>query len=334
MSSGDPPEVETAEDVRLRGPDLALPDELIERILRGEPIDAAAAPDARLLAAFVATLQRAGQPGELGGQAAAVAAYRWALKNRASRAHARRRTRPSVRAGIAGAAVVGALGAGAVVAAATGSLPAPLQTVAHVLFGAPPPAEHPGGDESPAGAEATEPSTDKLTPIPSPSPRVGISAPAAPPTPMSGQSGSSPGAIAVGPAEPEANGALGPQTGTLFAEGPAASPATHPDSAPSTPSASPSGSSPANAKPKGAPPAHPEPAGGPPADVEPKGAPPAPVEPRATPPERPEPPEVPAPPANVEPKAGPPADVARAGNPPAPAVELPADPTEVVEQPG
>ena len=187
--SGDAPLVGIPGDMRrLLEDDPDLPDELIDRILDGQPVDASAPPEAHLLAEWVATLRSAAQPSELRGEPSAVAAFLWAQRSSPGRGSSQRQLHPSVRKGIAGAAIVGAISAGGVVAAATGSLPAPLQVVAHVLFGAhPPPADDSGGDE-PAGRDFASPlPADVLKPIPNQPPPVGASTPSASPDPASGQ---------------------------------------------------------------------------------------------------------------------------------------------------
>ena len=129
--SGDAPLVGIPEDMpRLLESDPDLPDELIDRILDGQPVDASAPLEAHLLAEWVATLRSAAQQSELRGEPSAVAAFLWAKRSSPGRGSSQRQLHPSVRKGIAGAAIVGAISAGGVVAAATGSLPAPLQVVA------------------------------------------------------------------------------------------------------------------------------------------------------------------------------------------------------------
>ena len=175
--SGDAPLVGIPEDMpRLLESDPDLPDELIDRILDGQPVDASAPLEAHLLAEWVATLRSAAQQSELRGEPSAVAAFLWAKRSSPGRGSSQRQLHPSVRKGIAGAAIVGAISAGGVVAAATGSLPAPLQVVAHVLFGAhPPPADDSGGDE-PTGSDFASPlPADVLKPIPNQPSSVGTS---------------------------------------------------------------------------------------------------------------------------------------------------------------
>lgn len=134
----------------------ALPGMVIDQILGGEPVGAEAAPEARALVVWVATLQQPARPGELRGQATAVAAYAWAAKTHAVRARSSPGMRPAVSAKAVAAALVGVVGMGGIAAAADGSLPAPMQHIAHVLFGAPPPAGDTGSDD-PTGGSAPVP---------------------------------------------------------------------------------------------------------------------------------------------------------------------------------
>jgi hypothetical protein len=309
--SGDPPLVGIPEEMpRLLESDPDLPDELIDRILDGQPVDASAPSEAHLLAEWVATVRSAAQQSELRGEPSAVAAFLWAHRFSPGRGSRQRQLHPSVRKGIAGAAIVGAISAGGVVAAATGSLPAPLQVVAHVLFGAhPPPADDSGGDE-PTGSDFASPlPADVLKPIPNQPPSVGTSTPSASPDPASGQPDVRAETDALAPAPTDTHSTVSePETAAAHA------PSTQPESP---------GGPPAGVEPNGAPPESP---GGPPAGVEPNGAPPespgelpAGVEPKG------------APPAGVEPKGAPPESP---GGPPAPAVDRSQDPTGMVEQPG
>jgi hypothetical protein len=303
----DPPVAEIPDDRRFPFP--ALRDELIDRILCGQPIDSSAPEEAHLLAEWVATLRRPARPGELRGEPWVVAAFLWAVRYSGARESNRRQLRPSVRAGIAGAAIVGAISAVGVAAAATGSLPVPLQAVAHVLFGAPPPsADDSGGDEPTGSAGTFRLPADLRTPIPSQPPPVGISMPSTPPEPAPGQPDVSAEKSALAPTATDTYGTTGLQE-------------TAPALAPSEPPES-SGGPPADVEPKGAPPESPKPPGGPPADVGPKAAPPA----------QPESPG--GPPAQVERKAALPRQPNEVGNPPAPAVDLSQGRTAMAEQPG
>jgi hypothetical protein len=257
--SGDAPLVGIPEDMpRLLESDPDLPDELIDRILDGQPVDASAPLEAHLLAGWVATLRSAAQQNELRGEPSAVAAFRWAKTSSSGRRSRQRQLHPSVRKGIAGAAIVGVISTGGVVAAATGSLPAPLQVVAHVLFGANlQPADDSGGDE-PAGSDFASPlPADVLKPIPNQPPSVGTSTPSASPDPASSQ-----------PDVRAETDALVPAATATHST--ASQPETAAADAASTPPES-KGGPPAGVEPRGAPPESP---GGPPAGVEPRGAPP------------------------------------------------------------
>jgi hypothetical protein len=277
--SGDPPLVGIPEEMpRLLESDPDLPDELIDRILDGQPVDASAPSEAHLLAEWVATVRSAAQQSELRGEPSAVAAFLWAHRFSPGRGSRQRQLHPSVRKGIAGAAIVGAISAGGVVAAATGSLPAPLQVVAHVLFGAhPPPADDSGGDE-PTGSDFASPlPADVLKPIPNQPPSVGTSTPSASPDPASGQPDVRAETDALAPAPTDTHSTVSePETAAAHA------PSTQPESP---------GGPPAGVEPNGAPPESP---GELPAGVEPKGAPPAGVEPKGAPPESPGGPPAPA----------------------------------------
>jgi hypothetical protein len=299
--NGDAPLVGIPGDMpRLLESDPDLPDELIDRILDGQAVEASAPLEAHLLAGWVATLRSAAQQSELRGEPSAVAAFLWAKRSSPGRGSSQRQLHPSVRKGIAGAAIVGAISAGGVVAAATGSLPAPLQVAAHVLFGVnSPPADDSGGAEPPSSDVASPLPADVLKPIPNQPPSVGTSTPSASPDPSSGQPEVRAETDALAPAATDTHNAAG-QPETAAAD------------APSTPPESPGGP-PAGVEPNGGPPELP---GGPPAGVEPNGG----------------PPELPGePPAGVEPKGAPPESP---GGPPAAAVDRSQNPTGMVEQPG
>jgi hypothetical protein len=291
MSAGDPSWEEVQANVlHLSGRDSALPDELVDRILRSEPVDAGAAPEALALAGMVTTLRRPARPVELRGAASAVAAYRREVTACALKEQRHRRLRPSVSARIAAAALVGSVGMGGVaVAAVNGSLPAPLQHFAHVLFGAPPvPADDDrGGDE--AGG---------LDPVP-----------ALPDTSSLG-SQDSPGTATSGvPAEPATSVDLVEPGGDTHIGAPGTSPATGTTDADATDSTSPeiAESAPtADGHPAGAP----RSPGGPALQDRPTGPPseppalPTPPAPQASPP-APAAPEPPAPPEPRGPDVGP-----------------------------
>jgi hypothetical protein len=305
----------------------ALSDELIDRILRGQPIDTKAPREAHLLAEWVDELRRPARPGELRGASMAVADFLWAKRSSRRPVSRPRQKRIPIRAGIAGAAVLGAVGGGVAVAAATGSLPAPLQAVAHVLFGAPSPSAGDASGNPPAGrAPSIQLPAEAPTPVPSQPPAVGISTPAASPEPASGHPDVSAETISLAPkgTDPDSTAI---QQGTA----PVDTRSGQPES-PGRPAAEPThkGEPSADVRPRsGRTPPRRERLSRPPTDVEPEGAPrestggpPANVEPKAAPPERPKAPGRSA------------ADVEEAGTPPAPAVEMSKDPTEVVEQPG
>jgi hypothetical protein len=168
MSAGDPSWEEVQANVlHLSGRDSALPDELVDRILRSEPVDVGAAPEALALAGMVTTLRRPARPVELRGAASAVAAFRREMTTCAPKDQRHRRLRPYVSARIVAAVFAGSLGMGGIaVAAVDGSLPAPLQHLAHVLFGAPPaPADDDRGGDGAGGPDPvpTLPDTSSLS---------------------------------------------------------------------------------------------------------------------------------------------------------------------------
>jgi len=168
MSAGDPSWEEVQANVlHLSGRDSALPDELVDRILRSEPVDVGAAPEALALAGMVTTLRRPARPVELRGAASAVAAFRREMTTCAPKDQRHRRLRPYVSARIVAAVFAGSLGMGGIaVAAVDGSLPAPLQQLAHVLFGAPPaPADDDRGGDGAGGPDPvpTLPDTSSLS---------------------------------------------------------------------------------------------------------------------------------------------------------------------------
>ena len=132
---------------------LALDDETLERLLTGELSPAQAPPGYAEVAAVLAATAAPPTPDELAGQAAALAELRAATRPRRALAHTRRVAGPPRRrwAGLAAAALVGALVTGGVAVAATGSLPAPVRNVARsILDGA-------GGDLGPATPTRPDP---------------------------------------------------------------------------------------------------------------------------------------------------------------------------------
>ena len=129
--------------------DEALPEGVVDRVLCGEPVGAGVAQEALVLAELVTALRQPARPVELRGEAAAVAAYRREMRAHSGREGPAPRLRPYVSARIVAAVFAGSLGMGGIaVAAVDGSLPAPLQDLAHVLFGAPvaPADDDRGGD--------------------------------------------------------------------------------------------------------------------------------------------------------------------------------------------
>lgn len=174
--------------LRLPGPDAVLPDRMLAGILCGRPVRVGAPPEALALSDLVIALRRPALPDELHGEGAALAAYRQAMStDDLEEEQVPRPLRPSVGPKIAAVALAASLGMGGVAAAAAGgSLPDPLQDIAHVLFGAPP-AHSDSNDESDLGDTAPipmptdastrspnpwDPSTTSPTPLPTDSPTL------------------------------------------------------------------------------------------------------------------------------------------------------------------
>jgi len=298
--------------------DPVLPDELIDQILRGQPVEVGTAPGGLALAELVTTLREPARPVELRGEARAAAAHRWEMKTRALKEQRHRRLRPSVSARIAAAAFVGSLGMGGIAAAAAdGSLPAPLQHLAHVFFGAPPAhADGQRGDDATGGAGPVPMSTDTSTPTPLESPGTSTSGVPADTAFDRCAQGMAAAQFCDDIVEPGREPEIG-EPGTNPTTDSTASSATD-STSPEVAEAAPP---PAHGHPAGAPPAPPAGSPAPPAVPAPlaqSGGSPAPPAPPAVP-APPAPPAVPvpqAPPALQAPQA-PPA-------PPAPAVEQPA----------
>jgi len=132
-------------------PDESLLDMLFER----RPLPPGAPQEMHDLARMFATLDGPAEPGELAGEAEALAAFRRLASRAGGRPAAvrpmrRGRPRPSarVRAGLAAAMTALVAGVAGTAAAYTGALPDPAQEVAHVMVGAPAP--HHGGPQRPA----------------------------------------------------------------------------------------------------------------------------------------------------------------------------------------
>jgi len=116
---------------------LALDEETVERLLAGDLPPSEVPPGYAQVAALLAATAAEPTPEELAGQAEVLAELRavtW--KPRRAAAHTRRAARPPRRrwAGLAAAALVGALVTGGVAAAATGNLPGPVQNVARSIL--------------------------------------------------------------------------------------------------------------------------------------------------------------------------------------------------------
>jgi hypothetical protein len=125
-----------------------------------------APPEMHELARMLATLNSPAQPGELAGEAAAMAAFRelsdpavaWPKARRPRR---RRQSRPParVRARLAAALIAVVATMGGAFAAYSGVLPSPVQEMAHIMVGAPAPhyrgPHHPARPGSPQGMQPT-----------------------------------------------------------------------------------------------------------------------------------------------------------------------------------
>jgi hypothetical protein len=130
---------------------LALDDETVERLLRGELAPAAAPPGYAEVVELLAVTSAPPSPGELAGRAAALAELRAVTRPRRAAPGWRRR-----RAGLAAVVVVGALVTGGVAGAATGHLPGPVRDAARGILGpqgdaaSPTPPARPGTSTDPA----------------------------------------------------------------------------------------------------------------------------------------------------------------------------------------
>jgi hypothetical protein len=123
---------------------LALDEETVERLLAGDLPPSQVPPGYARVAALLAATTAPPTPEELAGQAEVLAELRAvtrprraAAHTRRAGAHTRRAARPPRRrwAGLAAAALVGALVTGGAALAATGNLPGPVQNVARSILG-------------------------------------------------------------------------------------------------------------------------------------------------------------------------------------------------------
>ena len=119
---------------------------LLDMIFDRRPIPPGAPPEMHDLARMLAAAAGPAEPGELAGEATALAAFARlaspASISPAARRPARRRLsrRPArARLPLAAALVTAAAGLGSITAAYVGVLPSPIQHFAHVTVGAPPP---------------------------------------------------------------------------------------------------------------------------------------------------------------------------------------------------
>jgi hypothetical protein len=132
---------------------LALDEETVERLLAGDLPPSQAPPGYARVAALLAATAAPPTPEELSGQAEVLAELRAVTRTRRAGAHTRRAARPPRRrwAGLAAAALVGALVTGGAAAAATGHLPGPMGDVARSVLGTV------GGDPGPATPTQPDP---------------------------------------------------------------------------------------------------------------------------------------------------------------------------------
>jgi hypothetical protein len=148
---------------------LALDEETVERLLAGDLPPSQAPPGYAKVAALLAATAAPPTPEELAGQAEVLAELRAATRPRRAAAHTRRAARRPPRrrwAGLAAAALVGALVTGGVAAAATGNLPGPVQNVARSILGndgggGPVAPTEPGRETAAAGPSHTSTSTGR-----------------------------------------------------------------------------------------------------------------------------------------------------------------------------
>jgi len=137
--------------------DISIPDNLLEGLACCDPEEWAESADAPELVSLIASLREAAQPHELRGEAAALAAFKEAGLSASGQPRPRLLAwRASRRTTLVAAALVGSVGLGTAAAAFEGELPAPLQQVAHVLFGLP----APDSDDDSTGAEREETPSD------------------------------------------------------------------------------------------------------------------------------------------------------------------------------
>jgi hypothetical protein len=115
---------------------LALDEETVERLLAGDLPPSQVPPGYARVAALLAATTAEPTPEELAGQAEVLAELRAVTRPRRTGAHTRRAARPPRRrwAGLAAAALVGALVTGGVAVAATGNLPGPVRDVARNIL--------------------------------------------------------------------------------------------------------------------------------------------------------------------------------------------------------
>ena len=265
--------------LRFPGPDAVLPERLLAGILCGRSVRAGAAPEALVLAELVSALRPSPRHDELRGEASAVAAFRREMSGQGWEEPVRPPLRPSVSAKIAALALASIVGMGGVAAAAAdGSLPDPLQAIAHALFGAPPAQSdgHDGNDDLGGNAPFPMP-TDTATRSPSPG-EPSATSPTPVPTDVPTPEPCTPELALPEPCEVVAD--AGPEPGDVLEPGPT------PTSTPDLDATDSDGSDTASPTPTPSPYASPEPSSGPYFTGHPTGRPswlPAPAEPPGRP---------------------------------------------------
>jgi hypothetical protein len=161
---------------RFRSPGAAgrsLDDAIAERLLAGQNACPDASPSQQALALIFKAAARPGTGPELSGEATAVDAFILAATALHAQARARTGKRPLARrTPVLAAAITTALIAGLYGTAAADVLPAPLQRLAHITFGAPAPGRpapaltgppHSGGSTPTLSGTASHPATSPVS---------------------------------------------------------------------------------------------------------------------------------------------------------------------------
>ena len=148
---------------------------LLDMIFDRRPIPPGAPPEMHDLARTLAVLAGPAEPGELAGEAAALAAFSRVASPAGTRPAALRRwrSRPPARgrARLVAALIAAVAGLGSTATAYAGVLPGPVQEMAHVTLGAPAP--HHGGKHPPAVRRPRQDGRRTLRPASPPGPGQG-----------------------------------------------------------------------------------------------------------------------------------------------------------------